>query len=178
MRWYRLDLNPEPWAIGAVGAGRRGGKITPYVGRNQQLFAYQEAVREELRIQGAQLIEGDIALEFYFWRQVAAYRTDADRLVRKNHADYTNLVKGTEDALQGVLFDNDRQVVGTGGGRIMAQGPDVEPRVLVGVAVAERWGLEDLPAGAFELIVPKGPELPFDDDSMSVEFGSDGEVPF
>lgn len=107
--WYVLDLNPEPWAIGPVGYARRGGKMSAYVGRNTQLAAYQEAVREELG-DGHKLMSGYIHLKFFFSRNIAEYKTPQSRTARKHEADLTNLQKATEDALQGVLFKNDKDV--------------------------------------------------------------------
>lgn len=139
MDWFKIDVNPEPWAIGPVGTGRRGGKIWAYVGQNQQLKAYQEAVREEVGEQT--LLEGDIYLLFLFWRQV---RSEDN----KNYADTTNLQKSTEDALQGCLYKNDRasrRVTSI----LMAQGPDVEGRIIVGI---ESYSEPVLPIGAREII--------------------------
>jgi hypothetical protein len=104
MRWFVLALNPDPWAIGPLGVGKRGGKYFPYVGRNNQLHSYQQAVKEELEDEPP-LRAGTYDLKFWFWR-----RLDSHAAGRKNIADATNLQKATEDALQGVLFDNDRDV--------------------------------------------------------------------
>jgi hypothetical protein len=105
--WYILPINPDPWAIGPLGVGKRNGKYFPYVGRNNQLYSYQQAIKEELVSQNARLLpEGKYELEFFFWR-----RLDSHASGKKHYADVTNLQKATEDALQGVLFDNDRDVV-------------------------------------------------------------------
>lgn len=134
MRWYVLEVNPEPWAIGPVGTARRGGKVTSYVGRNQQLDAYKEAVKEALGEQA--LIEGKVELKFFFWRNRAEYTTPQAKLHRKHEADLTNLQKATEDALQGVLFTNDRDVQHIES-YIVEQGPEVEGRVVIGIDSAE-----------------------------------------
>jgi Holliday junction resolvase RusA-like endonuclease len=120
---YLIQVNPQPWAIGPLGTGRRNGKVYPYVGPNQKLVAYQEAVREELEAHNEEIYEGPIKLDFFFWRN----RTGHD-----NIADVTNLIKGTEDALQGVLIKNDRQTVSVSG-LIVEQGPDIEGQVLITV---------------------------------------------
>jgi len=105
--WFYLPINPEPWAIGPVSVGKRGGKYFPIVGRNQQLHGYKEAVKDELELQGAQMLpEGAYELGFYFWRGLETNTSGS----RMNTADATNLQKATEDALHGVLFDNDRDV--------------------------------------------------------------------
>jgi hypothetical protein len=48
--WYVVHVNPEPWAVGPLDLGRRGGKVYATMGQNQQLAAYQEAVREETQV--------------------------------------------------------------------------------------------------------------------------------
>ena len=127
-----VPVNPEPWAIGPVGYARRGGKMSAYVGRNQQLDAYKEAVAEAVREQwgGLPVLDGKIDLFFWFWRQRADYKTPAARIHRKHEADATNLQKSTEDALQGILFKNDRDNVRVGS-CIMEQGPDVVGGVVI-----------------------------------------------
>lgn len=158
-RWFVLSLNPEPWAVGPVGYSRRGGRMSAYVGRNQQLDAYKEAVREEIGAQS--MIQGKIALRFYFWRQRAEYTTPQARAHRKHEADLTNLQKATEDALQGILFQNDRDVVSVKS-FMVEQGPEVVPRIII--SVEEHSGLLDpseIPENVWSLI-DEQPELPFD----------------
>lgn len=130
LKWFIINVNPEPWAIGPVGVSRRNGKLIPYVGRNAQLAAYQEAVREDLGPQ--ELMEGKFHLSFIFFRNRAEYETPQARTHRKHEADLTNLQKATEDALQGVLFKNDKDVIEVHS--IMAeQGPDVTGRILLSI---------------------------------------------
>jgi Holliday junction resolvase RusA-like endonuclease len=112
---FYLDINPEPWAIGPVSVGRgAGGKMYPVVGRNQQLNAYQQAVKEAMLEQSQVSHEPtkDVKwqLHFGFWRQRADYTTPQARTHRKHEADVTNMQKATEDALQGILFTNDKDV--------------------------------------------------------------------
>lgn len=130
MHWIALDVNPEPWAIGPVGVARRGGKIQPYVGRNAQLAEYQAAVKEELGEQ--EMLEGKIVLRFFFWRNRADYVTPQARTHRKHEADLTNLQKATEDALQGVLFKNDKDVADIHS-TMVAQGPEIRGRIILGI---------------------------------------------
>lgn len=132
MRWFVLDLNPEPWAIGPVGYARRGGKMSAYVGRNQQLDAYKEAVREALGPGHVLITDSLVELRFYFWRNRADYNTSQARTHRKHEADLTNLQKATEDALQGVLFKNDKDVHDVHS-IMVEQGPDVRGRVVIGL---------------------------------------------
>jgi len=132
MTWYTLALNPEPWAIGPVGYRRSGGKMSAYVGRNAQLDAYKEAVREEIGPGPHPVIEGKVKLVLLFWRNRAEYKTAQSRTHRKHEADLTNMVKATEDALQGLLFVNDRDNNEIQAG-IIEQGPDVNPCIIIGV---------------------------------------------
>lgn len=151
MDWYKVIVNPEPWALGPVGTGRRGGKIWAYVGRNQQLYMYQQAVKEELA--GSSWYEGELHLLFLFWRCTS---------VTDHAADTTNLQKGTEDALQGVLFENDRVVIHSES-IIMAQGPDVEGKVLFGIEKAKHTSqLIPLEALALLATIPTGEPTPGD----------------
>lgn len=129
--WFVLDVNPEPWAIGDLSVGRRGGKAFPMVGRNQQLHMYKEAVREELGDPGL-WFDGKVELRFYFWRRRDEYKTPQARTHRKHEADATNMQKATEDALQGVLFKNDKDVNDVRS-VVVEQGADVYPRVVIAI---------------------------------------------
>lgn len=117
MRIVIKGINPEPWAIGTINAW---GKGKADMSANPKVVNYQKAIREDLEQQG---YTGEypfaggwpLHVEFFYYRSTE----------RGNQADTTNLNKATEDALQGVLFGNDRnnrRVVG----EIMEQGPDVE----------------------------------------------------
>jgi Holliday junction resolvase RusA-like endonuclease len=159
MRWIALDVNPEPWAIGPVGYSRRGGKMSAYVGRNQQLDAYKEAIREALGEQPK--LDGKVTLVFYFWRNRAEYLTAQARTHRKHEADVTNLQKATEDACQGVLFDNDRDVACVYS-EMREQGPDVIPAVVIGI---DSYIETELPPQVIALLDKSQQALPFDDDS-------------
>lgn len=138
MIWFHLPINPEPWAIGPVGYRRSGGKMGAYVGQNKQLNAFKEAVREEVASQwgGLPPLEGAIQLEIFFWRQRADYSTPAARVHRKHEADVTNMQKATEDALQGILFHNDRDNLDVHS-RIIAQGPHDVGQIVIGIRVLE-----------------------------------------
>lgn len=129
-RWFALDLNPEPWSLGPVGSARRGGKIVSFVGRNAQLHAYEEAVKEAIGDQT--WVEGPIELRFYFSRVRSEYTTPQARSHRKHEADLTNLQKATEDALQGVLFKNDKDVKSVHS-VMVDQGPEVQSYIIIGI---------------------------------------------
>lgn len=109
--WYILEINPDPWAIGPVGYARRNGKMSAYVGRNQQLDAYKKAVAEEMADVHPVMLSGKIGLVLFFWRTIDVYETSQAKAARSHEADNTNLQKATEDALQGILYKNDKDVV-------------------------------------------------------------------
>lgn len=150
-KWYTLNLNPEPWAVGEVSVGRHGGRFKGTISPNPNLVAFQNAVREAM---------ADVELlppwyrkfTFYFFRQQAKYIDAADRVRQRNQADATNLQKGLEDALQGILFENDRNVLDIRS-VICRQGHDVRPCILI---KAERCptglvGMDELPEDLIEI---------------------------
>jgi Holliday junction resolvase RusA-like endonuclease len=100
-------------------------------GRDQHLAAYQAAIKEALGTNHTK-IEGKVKITFYFWRKQEQYTTAQSRRTRSHEADATNMGKATEDALQGVLFENDRDVSDIRN-VIVAQGPDVEGRIIMHV---------------------------------------------
>ena len=130
--WHWLDgINPEPWTAPnmAVQHGQ-GGRAHPVAYKSLGLRVYQEAVKEELDGRATLIFDPGtpITLDFYFWRKLPDYTTDESRRARKHEADATNMQKALEDALQGVLFENDRDVKRISS-EIMEQGHDVEPRI-------------------------------------------------
>lgn len=136
--WLTVDVNPDPWAIGPLGIGKRNGKFFPYVGQNAQLAAYKQAIIESLG-EIEKMPEGDYELHFYFWR-----RLDGTSRNKKHQADATNLQKATEDALQGVLFDNDRNVKFVAS-TIVEQGPEVTPMIVVHARLYEGFDPDVIP---------------------------------
>jgi Holliday junction resolvase RusA-like endonuclease len=126
--WFVLDVNPEPWAIGPVGYRRSGGKMSAYVGQNQQLNAYKEAIKESIGKQD--MLTGKVSITFFFWRNRAEYTTPQSRSHRKHEADATNMQKATEDALQGILYGNDKDNMHVES-YVVEQGPDVEGKVVI-----------------------------------------------
>jgi Holliday junction resolvase RusA-like endonuclease len=127
---YTLWLNPEPWAVGTISSGRsKGGKIFARMSPDPNLAAFQRAVKEELA--DAQMLpENYVKLTFFFWRQQAVYLDSADRRRHRNQADATNMQKGLEDALQGILFQNDRDIRDIRS-VIVEQGPSIEPCIVI-----------------------------------------------
>lgn len=121
--WIFLPLNPEPWTAPKMGIGRRGGKVYPHSIPDAQVKAYQEAIREELLAKKIEMLpKGQwYDLYFYWWRRLDEYELPSGRKSRRHQADATNMQKATEDALQGVLIDNDRHVRKVGS-EIVSQG--------------------------------------------------------
>lgn len=160
MRYYVLPVNPEPWAIGPMGVSRHNGGMHPFVGPNKQLVAYQEAVKEELASLNPEKLDGEIRLECWFWRRQDAYTTEAARKAQKNEADGTNLLKATEDACQGILFDNDRTVK-HGTWKIVAQSDDIPPCVVIGIEQITKVMTLELPRNILEQVwqAQRVPEL-------------------
>lgn len=128
--WFILSINPEPWATGPLGINAKLRR--PYMGRNQQLDAYKEAVREELNLKYPntdQILE-PIEIMFLFWRERARYTSPTGKLVTKNEVDTTNMQKATEDALQGLLFPNDKNVRDVHS-ILVDQGPHVRGKIAI-----------------------------------------------
>jgi Holliday junction resolvase RusA-like endonuclease len=161
-RWFHLPLNPEPWAVGSLGIGKRGGKMFPTMSPNPQLTAFKQAVVEEL--EGVEkLPPGEYELKFYFWRVLDDYETASGRRHRKHQADTTNLQKATEDALQGVLIDNDRNVRRVTS-EIIEQGPDIKPRIVISADFWSGFNPNQIPQHMWDLIDGTAQEqLPLDE---------------
>lgn len=155
--WFVLDVNPEPWAIGDLSVGRRGGKVFPMVGRNHQLHNYKEAIKEAIGETDV-WIDGPVEFMFFFWRRRDAYTTPQARSHRKHEADMTNLQKATEDALQGVLFKNDKDCV-YGTSWVVEQSEDAEPCVVVAVRPFDKSRALDLPADVYQRVQEIGMSL-------------------
>lgn len=141
--WYYLDLNPEPWSIGTISTGRKNGKVFGRMSPNHGLVAYQEAVRSELE-DVVSLPPGEYELVFYFWRQRIQYETASGRKATKNQVDATNMQKALEDALQGVLIDNDRNVRDIRS-VIVEQGTSVRPAVVIKAAPWVHFNHAEIP---------------------------------
>lgn len=110
-QWFVLPVNPYPWKVPPFSPARKGKKIFVKAGRDEGLHAYKQAIKEIISNAEPLEIEGDVEIEMWFYRNIGAYETHQARTARKHEADTTNLQKATEDALQGVLFKNDKDVV-------------------------------------------------------------------
>lgn len=133
IKFFSLTLNPEPWELGPLGTFRQASRWIPFVAPNKQLQAYQDTVREALKPQlGASFrrIEANVGLSFFFWRRLDDYTTGTGRKHRRHGSDATNLQKGLEDALQGLVIKNDSQVRKVMS-EMMDEGPNVDPGFII-----------------------------------------------
>jgi Holliday junction resolvase RusA-like endonuclease len=123
-------INPEPWTSPEASVGRKNGRYISHLHSPEQMKVYQKALAAEFNRWLVDKWEGDLFVQFEFSRQVAEFETELGKKSYANYADATNLQKSTEDALQGILFDNDRQVkrICT---EVIEQGPDVEPLISI-----------------------------------------------
>lgn len=133
--YFDLDVNPEPWKVGPLSLGRRHGtkQMYPIVGRDMQLYTYQQAIREQLAEYDTFLLPGMYVAKYCFWRRRDQYTNDKQRQVRKHEIDLTNALKATEDACQGMLFRNDVDCVAHEN-YFFEQEFDTKPRVVIGVS--------------------------------------------
>jgi Holliday junction resolvase RusA-like endonuclease len=128
-------INPEPWAIST------GNKK---VFSPESLRSYKKAMfelsRDALLTRGHMLPifpqGASVQLSLAFWRQLDSASVGGGKTVHRNRADATNLLKATEDALQGVLYANDRDNLDVQS-TIIDVGPEVEPAILITACIAE-----------------------------------------
>lgn len=123
---FVVDINPIPWRVPPFSVGRGKNKGAYVVaGRDAELHAYEEAVRDEVASQGAVMMTGPYMIQLWFSRNLGE---------KVNKADVTNMQKSTEDALQGVVIDNDTETVSIFSHRLLqsASAP--------GFVVIEVWG--------------------------------------
>lgn len=154
------DINPEPWTAPEVSIGRRGGKLAPQVFKREQLRQYQEALHDYIASEYSPTpVTVDLSLQFWFWRELDT--------AQSKQADATNLQKATEDALHGLLFENDRQVQDVRS-IIVHQGVGVSPTIII------RWtpfgGLDDpTPIQMRHALLEELKNKPKSDNSTDIE---------
>lgn len=134
--WYYLPVNPDPWAVGPLQLGRRNGKVFPTIGPNLTLKSFQEELRSHFP-EPYEPVEHDVELEFFFWRRLDKWVNEGGKTNTRSIADATNMQKACEDALQGILIVNDRQVKDVSS-HVMAEGADV----VGGIALCIRARIE------------------------------------
>lgn len=187
--WYNCEVNPVPWQVGPVGATRgKTGRVAGYIGRDQELYTYEQAIKEELAKQSPVMLDGDVIITCFFWRsRVAGLDAATGKRQKKSQADCTNMLKSTEDACQGILFKNDKGNVSSRG-YIVEQGPEVAGRVIICV---ERAGpdhkaevLNMLPDQLYAQVVATPDEqlmlaINVPNTSLKADYGDDEEdLPF
>lgn len=131
MNWYLLEgVNPEPWEApeGSVGRAKGSGKFFVQMHSPVGMREYQEAVKSQFKERYPEVVPVTypVTLTFHFWRQRSVE-------AKANIADATNLQKATEDALQGLLYMNDRQVYNPQS-YIVEQLDDTPSLVLIGLS--------------------------------------------
>jgi len=131
-------LNPEPWTPGSFSKVRKRAMVF----KDEKLRTYQLAIKADLEAMDLDgVLEAGVVihdLRFAFWRDTSHGRP----------ADATNLQKATEDALQGLLFADDRWVKSVRS-VIVEQAPDVSPAVVVQMIVGDdfdKWWTDEPPA--------------------------------
>lgn len=133
-RAWALGLNAEPWSMGKPSMifNPKTKKYFPKYSPSPSLKQYQNAVREELLAQGAEVEPGLYKLRFTFSRQLEK-AMGRDFTLTSNNADVTNMQKATEDALQGVAIGNDSAVIDVGGRMAGPQTVSAVPWVVIEV---------------------------------------------
>lgn len=106
-------IQPEPWEAAQASTGRRKGKLFVQHYSPEAMVQYKDALAKEFIQQYGKPCEDPNfppvnRIQFYFWREVVRYETPTGKIQTGNVADATNLQKSTEDALQGILYPNDR----------------------------------------------------------------------
>lgn len=151
MDWFLVEgINPEPWQASEASSGRaKGGKTFVRFHKPQGLADYQEALKANFkeRYPDVEPASGTAEVVFYFWREV---NVDSKAKV----ADATNLLKATEDALQGLLYVNDKQNKHVQS-YIVEQLADTEPMILIGIRP-----FQPAPAEVFEVVEKMRLEVP------------------
>lgn len=129
--FYVSGVNPEPWTSPSASVARANGKMVPRLFKSAALGAYQESVRQALvdAYPEVEPLEGPVELEFFFWRQLVRYEGERRRSTKKR-VDATNLQKACEDAIQGVLIANDRDVVHVSSW-VIEQHHDTDPLIVI-----------------------------------------------
>lgn len=165
---FFVPVNPLPWKTPPFVPVRVRGKWVTKAGRNNEAHDFKEAVKESLISQGATMLPGPrYRVHLAFWRRLDKYTDSIGRILTKNWADSTNMQKLTEDALQGILFKNDRDNVMVSG-QIIAQDTLTSPGVLImcqggsfgdGFSwIPEGWSKEEIDACLSNAARKEGPK--------------------
>ena len=137
---FAFGINPEPWAMGDGSIKYNALTKKNYIkfAPNLTLKQYQDALRSSLKEAGATMLLPNYSIRIWINRQTVNYLANAGGRGNRNQADGTNILKGTEDALQEIVIGNDRDVI-HGDWIMMAQDRNVTPRIVieVGYAIAD-----------------------------------------
>ena len=101
-QWFVIPVNPQPWTVPPFQPGMKNGHMYVSPGRDVKGGDFKDAVREEIIAQGAYMMKPPYKIEFWF-----EHKLESDT---SKEVDATNMQKLAEDALQGVVIDNDRHV--------------------------------------------------------------------
>lgn len=141
MKFYLIEgINPIPWTAPEASIGRSKGRVYVQLHKSEALRFYQEAVKhcmsQDYPDAPISPAGTPVALTLWLWRELPTYQGDK-RKVHKNQADATNMQKALEDALQGVLYENDRdvQVCKT---YVVEQSVTTKPCIVIGVTQPEQ----------------------------------------
>jgi Holliday junction resolvase RusA-like endonuclease len=119
-QFYIVGQKPVPWSVPKLGANRKAEA-------NPKLIAWRDVVRQEAKkaMTGLPVETGPVRLETTFYTKtppgkclgaLCVQQVEWDERRGKytkrgwNQADLTNLKKGIEDVLQGVVYGDDVQV--------------------------------------------------------------------
>jgi Holliday junction resolvase RusA-like endonuclease len=171
LRLVLTDLNPEPWK--AALKGKNGFR------KDEGLRSYQEAMKEDVK---KALTDAGHVLPLYpkdtilrvhfdFWRQLEK-TTIGGRTRRRQDADATNMQKAAEDALQGVVYHNDKMNRHVSS-EILEVGFDTKPGVAIFV-VEFNYGYEKL--SLTERAAQMGHHAPTGDVHWSIDYMVDPDV--
>jgi len=115
---FEIDGRPRPYSERQTTRVLPNGKRRTWSYRSDALKGWQELVRwEAIRVQEQVPPPNgpiELTLEFYLKRPKTKSHKPCDEPYPtrfKRDADLTNLVKGVEDSLEKILFENDVQVV-------------------------------------------------------------------
>lgn len=132
--FFLEGLNPEPWTAPEGSIGRANGKLYVQMHKSATLDSFQRALKAELGNYDTKMYPASqlVYLKLWLWRNLHVYESDKGKKVRRHAADATNMQKAVEDALQGVLFKNDNQVLWVQT-HVVEQGPEVQPCIVIEV---------------------------------------------
>ena len=137
IQWFEIEgIDPIQWQVGVASAGRRGGRVVANrIPKPPELEAYQNAIAEYMDEEYPDQVRENMrqypnGIRLEFWFEI----TDDGRKDR----DATNLQKALEDALQGILYRNDREVVDIRTHQV--RNSSGEPRITIGIGDADPFG--------------------------------------